>query len=153
MSNRSAFTLIDTLIAVTITAILAGMVIPRMGSFTGAGEIAAMAGTVNQVRSAIRFHTAIGDVELSNEGFPQQIDESWFRGQSPVNVWTGQPFTIQVVHGPKHARSPNKKTYNPKANGPTAWYNAANGSFCAFVPKGETLDDDALFEAVNGYLE
>lgn len=153
MSNRSAFTLIDTLIALVITAILATMVIPRARDFTGLGESAAMAATVNQVRSAIRFHAAIGDVELSTEGFPKEIHESWFRGQLPSSHWTGEPFKIQTVHGPKERRSPNKKTYDPGSGAPTAWYNASNGSFCAYVPKGAVLNEDALFEAVNGYLE
>ncbi len=153
MSNRSAFTLIDTLIALVITAILASMVLPRARQLTGLSETAAMAETVRLVRSAIRYHAAVGDVEVSKEGFPKEIHESWFRGQPPQSYWTGEPFKIQTVHGPKERRSPNKKTYDPGSGAPTAWYNASNGSFCAYVPKGAVLNEDALFEAVNGYLE
>ncbi len=155
MQNRAGFTLIEILIAVAILAILAGLVIPTI---TGLGEAArhtSMATTARQIRRQIEFHAAVRDVPISPEGYPDDIDPEWFSANRlPLDVWTLGELKVQVVHGPKEANAPNHKTFlvkNGKATGHTAWYNAANGSFCVLVPKRGT-DQEILetFLAVNG---
>ncbi len=155
MKNRTGFTLIEILIAVAIIAILAGLVIPTI---TGLGETArhaSMATTARQIRRQIEFHAAVRDVPISPEGYPDDIDPEWFAANRlPLDVWTLCELKVQVVHGPKEANVPNHKTFqvtNGRATGHTAWYNAANGSFCVLVPKRGT-DQEILetFLAVNG---
>ena len=156
MKNRTGFTLIEILIAVVIIAILAGLVIPTI---TGLGETArhaSMATTARQIRRQIEFHAAVRDVPISPEGYPDDIDPEWFSANRlPLDVWTLGELKVQVVHGPKEANVPNHKTFKVKKNGRaaghTAWYNAANGSFCVLVPKRGT-DQEILetFLAVNG---
>lgn len=155
MKNRTGFTLIEILIAVVIIAILAGLVIPTI---TGLGETArhaSMVTTARQIRRQIEFHAAVQDVPISPEGYPDDIDPEWFAANRlPLDVWTLGELKVQVVHGPKEANVPNHKTFqvkNGRATGHTAWYNAANGSFCVLVPKRGT-DQEILetFLAVNG---
>ena len=156
MRNRAGFTLIEILIAVAILAILVGLVIPTI---TGLGETArnaSMATTARQIRRQIEFHAAVRDVPPSQEGYPDDIDPEWFAGyRLPPDVWTLGELKVQVVHGPKQANVPNHKTFQVRkdggATGHTAWYNAANGSFCVLVPKRGT-DQEILdtFLAVNG---
>ena len=155
MRKPSGFTLVELLIVMALLAVLAGIVYPvvaDVGEFSRAG---AMATTVNTVREKIVYHAAVGDVPLSMEGYPNDISPGWFAGgQMPRHAWTERPLKIQVVHGPKSARYPNKKWYTVKpdgdAAGPSAWYNAATGAFCVLVPKIGTEDERIeLFNRVN----
>ena len=66
-------------------------------------------------------------LELGEESIPE-LDQLSLRGGTPFNV------------------SPNGQ-----ATGHTAWYNAANGSFCVKVPNHGSEDDiQELFHRVNG---
>ena len=142
-----------------ILFIILGALYPMVAN---AGQFApsyTMAATVRQVREKIQYHAALADVPMSNEGFPNAIDPSWFtRHELPVDAWTQRPLNVRVVHGSKTATAPNNKTFVVKkdgtAAGHTAWYNAANGSFCAFVPKGPHADENLeAFNFVNGMTQ
>lgn len=156
MANRPGLTLVEVLIVITIILILAGMVQPILRLFATQTQPAIMAATVRQVRQQIAYHAGRGDVPLSQEGFPNHIDPAWFAaGRMPEDVWTGQPLGVQTVHGSKDATAPASVTFVIKPDGRpaghTAWYNAANGSFCVKVPKrGTPQERQELFELVNG---
>ncbi len=158
MKNRTGFTLIEILIVVVIIAILAGLVIPTIAGLGETARHVSMATTARQIRRQIEFHAAVGDVPISPEGYPDDIDPEWFAANRlPLDVWTLGELKVQVVHGPKEANVPNHKTFQVKnggATGHTAWYNAANGSFCVLVPKRGT-DQEILetFLAANGLTE
>ena len=156
MRRRAGFTLIEVLIVMAILVVLAGITYPM---FAGIGESihqTAVHATVRQVRDLVEYHGALRDVSLSWEGYPDTIDPRWFNGGVlPRDPWTMQPMKIQVVHGPKEATVPNKKTFNIRPDGlpagHTAWYNAANGSFCAKVPnEGSEEEILELFRLANG---
>ena len=156
MRSRRGFTLIEALIVMAILTILGALVYPKLADLTADVPVSTMSATVRQIREQINYHAAIGDVPLSFEGFPSIVDEVWFAKRDlPPDAWTYEPLKIQVVHGPKNADQPNKKSFNVKPNGTaaghTAWYNAANGSFCALVPRRGSEDEirDA-FILVNG---
>ena len=156
MRRRRGITLIELLIVMAILAILAAIVQPMILDATGDVESITMAATVRAVRQRIEIHGSSGDTSLSIEGYPNQIVSNWFpRGVLPRDAWTRRPLFIQVVHGPKQATEPNSKTFNVRpdgqAAGHTAWYNAANGSFCVKVPNRGSEDDiQELFHLVNG---
>ena len=159
MRRRSAFTLIDTLIAMSIMSILAAIVYPQMADATDLSADTGMEMVVTQIRKMITYHAAIRDVPVSTEGFPNQIAPSWFRlGRLPADGWTRSTLRIQTVHGGKDAKYPNKKSFVVRPDGlpagNTAWYNASNGSFCVYVPKiGTDAEIEAAFNAVNGVAE
>ena len=135
-----------------ILMILAGIVVPAIGGLGDGTEATVMATTVRQVRERIEYQSAV-----SVNGRPGTVDPRWFdNGRLPQHAWTRRPLKIQVVNGPKTATFPNNKTCVIKpdgtAAGHTAWYNAANGSFCVLVPKtGDAQEDLQLFAAVNGF--
>ena len=117
---------------------------------------AVMASTVRQVREQIVYRAGLGDGPMSAQGFPNGIEPAWFAARGmPQDVWTNQPLNVQVVHGPKDATAPSNETFVIKPDGRpaghTAWYNAANGSFCVKVPKkGTPQQQQELFARVNG---
>ncbi len=156
MRSSHGFTLIELLIVIAILAILAAIVYPLAMDATGNVESVTMAATVRTVRERIGLHGSTGDTPLSTEGYPNQVDPDWFpRRALPRDVWTRRPLFIQVVHGPKQATEPNNKTFNLRSDGlaagHTAWYNAANGSFCVKVPNRGSEDDiREMFLRVNG---
>jgi prepilin-type N-terminal cleavage/methylation domain-containing protein len=156
MAKRHGFTLIEVLIVLAILLVLAGIAYPMVADIGDLARPATMAGTVRQVREKIIYHTALGDCPISAEGYPASVQPSWFpAGRMPTDVWTEQPLWVQVVHGAKDAIRPNNETFvikpDGKPAGHTAWYNAANGSFCAKVPKVGTEDEQRqLFRRVNG---
>ena len=156
MRRRRGITLIELMIVMAILAILAAIIHPMIMDAAGDVESITMAATVRAVRQRIEIHGSSGDSPLSIEGYPNQIVPNWFpRSALPRDAWTLRPLFIQVVHGPKQATEPNNKTFNLTAGGQaaghTAWYNAANGSFCAKVPNRGSEDDiQELFHLVNG---
>ena len=156
MRRRAGFTLIEILIAMAILLILAGIAYPRVAQLGELAPSTTMAVVVRQIRERIQFHAAVADVPLSTEGYPQTVDPRWFAGgRLPADGWTASTLKVQVVHGPKAASFPNRKSFvvrpDGRPAGQTAWYNAANGSFCALVPRKGTTDEIlAVFNRVNG---
>ncbi len=155
MRSRRGFTMIETLIVMAILMVIGALVYPQVSDLTSDVPASSMSATVRQIREQINYHAAVGDVPLSFEGFPSTVEEAWFRRGLPRDAWTHRPLKIQVVHGPKNAGEPNKKSFNVKpdgtAAGHTAWYNAANGSFCALVPRRGSEDEILdTFNLVNG---
>jgi hypothetical protein len=138
-----------------IVMVLAGIVYPHYSDIGDLTRPSAMAVTVRQVRTKIFHHTGLGETQLSQDGFPNSIEPSWFSNGMPVDVWTNQPLNVQVVHGGKDAVYPNNESFVIKPDGRpaghTAWYNAANGAFCVLVPMQGTKDErQELFSRVNG---
>jgi prepilin-type N-terminal cleavage/methylation domain-containing protein len=156
MRKRRGFTLIEVFIAMAIIMVLSGIVYPLMADVGDLASSASMASTVRQVREKVIYHTVFGDTPMSPEGYPNSVEPAWFAtGKMPRDVWTDQPLNVQVVHGPKNATCPSNGSFVIKPDGRpaghTAWYNAANGSFCVKVPKLGTRDERLeLFNRVNG---
>ncbi len=150
MKHQRAFTLIEILIVVVILGVLAAMVIPQ---FTDATEDAignSMAANVKMIRTQIQWHAAKGDVPLSDDGFPEDIDGAWFAAGLPRHGYSKRP--IQVILAPAFLSDriyPLFKTYNVNlANPNTAWYNPTNGAFAMRVPNN-LGDDETTLAAFN----
>jgi prepilin-type N-terminal cleavage/methylation domain-containing protein len=156
MTKRHGFTLMEVLIVMAILLVLAAVVYPLVADVNDLARPATMAATVRQVREKIIYHTGLGDGPMSAEGYPNRVDPAWFtNGKMPVDAWTGWPLSVQVVHGGKDATGPNSESFvvtpNGRPAGHTAWYNAANGSFCVKVPRVGTEEERrALFAQING---
>ncbi len=156
MTKRRGFTLMEVLIVMAILLVLAGIVYPLMADVNDLARPATMAATVRQVREKIIYHTGLGDVPMSAEGYPNSIEPAWFtNGRMPVDAWTQEPLSVQVVHGSKDATCPELASFvitpDGRPAGHTAWYNAANGSFCVKVPRLGTKDEQLeRFSRING---
>jgi type II secretory pathway pseudopilin PulG len=141
-----AFTLVELLI---ILAILAAFVIPQYTTATQVSRAAAMTSNVRLVRGFIAMHAIDSTIELSEEGFPTEIQAEWFpRDVVPDHSWTGQPMIIAVVDAGEVNIFPGSKVFD--TTDPTAanaWYNPSNGAFCALVPAQST--DAATLDVFN----
>jgi len=147
MSRRIGFTLIEILIALSIVAVIAAIVLPRALDAAGLGKPAVMAANVRMVRQMIEYRAA-----LSPYGYPDEVDPIWFpTGQLPNHPWTGRPIVIRVVDGALNENLPQSAVFDKgDPDAPTAWYNRTNGAFCALVPMRDNPDEDrALFREVN----
>lgn len=85
MRRRAGFTLIELLATMTIIAILAGIVVPKLGSFVTRARATAALGTISEVYDAARRFQA------ANDTFPSTAA----MGQVPpglVPEFQGNPF-------------------------------------------------------------
>ncbi len=146
MRKRDGFTLVEILIAVSIVAILAGIVVPRFAHLSDDARPGIMATTVRQVREKIEYHAAIG-------GTPRDVSATWFTNHRlPDHVWTDRALLIDAVDGSLGQRAPADITFDPTGSSEvTAWYNRTNGAFCALVPDtGDGATNLTLFHLING---
>jgi prepilin-type N-terminal cleavage/methylation domain-containing protein len=155
MKHRYGFTLLEILSVVTLLGILAAIVVPQFSSATDEARPAAMATTVVYVRKQISYHSAMGDVALSAEGFPESIHPSWFMfGRMPEHAWAGGPMIVKIMDKNPDEVYPKNKTFKPDPGEDNAWYNNTNGAFCVLVP--DTFKDDAeiisAFNKANGVI-
>ncbi len=144
MKTRHGFTLLEILAVVSILGILAAITVPQFASVAKEARPTAMAATVVNVRKQIAYHAGIGDVVMSEDGFPDEIDPSWFIGGMPKHAWAGGPMTVKVKDEDADEVYPGDKTYEP--NKKNAWYNTTNGAFCVLIP--DTIEDEAEIIAV-----
>ncbi|HUD45667.1 MAG TPA: type II secretion system major pseudopilin GspG [Candidatus Baltobacteraceae bacterium] len=84
--RRNAFTLVELLLVLTILAILAGIVLPRM---TGSTERARTTAAMTQIST---LGTALGAYEVDNGNYP--------RGRDGLQALMVKPRDAQNWHGP-----------------------------------------------------
>jgi len=151
MKQQRAFTLIEILVVVVILGILAAMIIPQFTDATKDAIGNTMAANAKMIRTQISYHASTGDVELTGEGFPLNVDGAWFAtGSLPRHSYSGK--RMQVIVAPSFLSDriyPLFKTYNVNLSNPnTAWYNPTNGAFTFRVPNN-LGDDEATLAAFN----
>lgn len=84
--RQSGFTLVELLLVLTILAILAGIVLPKM---TGSTERARVTAALTQIST---FGTALGVYEVDNGSYP--------RGREGLQALMQKPHDAQNWHGP-----------------------------------------------------
>jgi len=84
--RQQAFTLVELLLVLTILAILAGIVLPKMA---GRGEQARVAAAKSDIAT---FQTALGAFEVDNGFYP--------KGKSGLTALVQKPRDAQNWHGP-----------------------------------------------------
>jgi general secretion pathway protein G len=85
-ARRRGFTLVELLLVLTILAILAGIVLPKM---SGRTEQARVASAKTQIST---FSTALGAFEVDNGFFP--------KGRNGLSALVQKPGNAQNWHGP-----------------------------------------------------
>jgi general secretion pathway protein G len=148
-ARRRAFTLVEILIVLVILGILASIVIPRFVESNQLTRESMMATTARYVRQMVQYHRQAADVDLSDAGYPAEIEAAWFRGSIlPTHAWTDRPMIIDVESGGADDIYPGDKTFDPSVLGASnAWYNTTNGAFCVLVPN--LASDDETLKAFN----
>ena len=148
--NRTrGYTLIEVLITMAIMAVVSGLVYPQLNDLINVAPATTMAYTARQIRQQIDFHGQVGDCDVNEHGFPEDIDPMWFpMGRLPSDPWTHRPLKVQVVSS--NQDEPNNRTFNIKSNSHTAWYSTRTGSFVIMVPDVGSEDEiNELYQMIN----
>jgi hypothetical protein len=80
---------IDSLVALMLTGILAGVVLHTRAEWRLEDKIELARAEVERFHSQIMLQTALEQVELSQRGYPARVDPGWFAGNLPVNPLLG----------------------------------------------------------------
>jgi len=146
--RRSAFTLVEILIVVSIIGILAALVVPHIAKASDEAVAVTLTVNVKAVRAQINQRYA------QNGSFPATIDPTWFLNNTipdhPENS-IGLPV-IQVLPHPAAAHPANKVLAAPATG--AYWYNPTLGTFHArTTDKGSSQATLDFYNRVNGSEE
>ena len=150
--SRRGFTLMELMMVVVILGILAALLVPQFVDSSTTSQASTMGSTVRYVRQMLQFHRNSGEYQVSTSGWPAQISQQWFRGDSlPLHPWTGDAVVIEIVDGASTEVYPAQKIFDASDSmAANCWYNRTNGSFCARVgAAGTNAQTLELFNAAN----
>lgn len=150
--------LIDSLIAVMLIGILAGVLLHHRAAQQHAQRLRLVHDALAQLHEQAVFHAALADRHGDDEadvvyrpGFPTRIDSAWFPGGIPRSALAGvaHPWIDTAPHGDLSRHPPDPTLERSAQAG--FWYNPALGIFRARVPRQitekATLD---LYNHLNG---
>jgi len=140
------------MIVVVILSLLGVILVANATNFIGLGRAEAMSANVGHIREQISYQAATQGAPLGPSGYPLVVDAAWFpRGTLPRHTWTGGPLLVETVNIDPSAYFPATKTFDPSAAAAwNAWYNVANGSFCALVQdEGDPAETLEMFNTAN----
>lgn len=138
----------DSMVALMLTAILAGLIWHnRMDNSQQQVRELARA-EVRRFQQQIALQSALAQVQRSERGYPQAVEPDWFQGKLPTNPLLDASHPWLEIAGPDDvtAQHPRQRV---AVNGNAAkfWYNPATGVVRARVPAG--VSDKASLEMYN----
>jgi len=83
---------IDSLVALMLTGILAGVVLHTRSEWRLEDKIELARAEVERFQSQIMLQAAMEKVGLSQRGYPTRVDPAWFAGNLPVNPLLGPSY-------------------------------------------------------------
>jgi hypothetical protein len=140
--------ILDTLVALMLVGILAGLVIYHRDARDVQAQHDFARDEVRRFQQQIHLHTALSAGENRERGYPASIDPDWFQGNLPVNPLLGPEHPWLEVAGPS-----NRQALHPAdlvaadQNTASFWYNPAMGVVRARVPVG--VSDARALELYN----
>ena len=143
--------LIDSLIALMLIAILAGILLHHRHAAQTRVDHQTVQQALAQLSAETIYHAALGEVELNDRGFPTQVRRKWFGENLPVNVLApdGQPWLDLAPPGHTADQPPDPIITSPKQAG--FWYNPNLGIFRARVPAALSNQQAVeIYNRVNG---
>src|SRR5690554_1903554 len=89
---------IDTLVALMLAGILAGVTLHQQNARADDAAVEATRQSVQRINREIRLRAQLGQVALSEQGYPTTIDPEWFDNALPRNalINDGRPW-IEVA--------------------------------------------------------
>jgi hypothetical protein len=144
--------IIDSLVALMLAGILAGVVMHNRQREERAGQINSTRDALHQIEQHLKVQIALEKVELTDAGWPRTIDPEWFPLQQPRNLLLSEGRTWVEVVGPqdRHMRHPRTITGDDRALA-AFWYNPYQGIVRARIPAGITdVETVSLYNQVNG---
>ncbi len=143
--------ILDTLVALMVTGIFAGVVVHRQTEQRVEADIEQTAESVRHLEQQVMLQSQLGDVDLTRRGYPATMEPEWFTllPDNPL-VGAGHPWVELAPTWQRDLHHPP----DPVAATPDHarfWYNPSTGSVRARVPAALT-DREALkvYNRING---
>ena len=144
--------LIDSLVAVMLAALLGAIVLAERREQDWYRDIEIASVDLHRLQREIYLQAALGDVPLSDRGFPVTVDPEWFETGLPRNPLLGPDHPWLEVAGAaqQHLTHPPKRMAVDRQTA-KFWYNPYQGVVRARV-SSELAEHEALtlYNQVNG---
>lgn len=127
--------IIDSLVAMMLTGILAGVVLHARSERKLEQRIELTRSEVHRFHSQIMLQSALEKVELTQRGYPRSVDQKWFADNLPVNplLGSGHPWVEIAGESQRSLRHPpNRIAFSRDVA--QFWYNPSTGDVRARVP-------------------
>lgn len=144
--------LIDSLVALTLTGVLAGVVFQYRTERELETRIDLAQREVARLTSQIMLQAALEEVPLTQRGYPAIVDPEWFNGTVPRNPLVGPGYPWVEIAGAEQRDLQDPPNRSADHTGIAQfWYNPYTGQVRARVP-GDAYGDTALriYNEVNG---
>jgi len=144
---------VDTAIALMLTLLLGGVIWYHMRGNSQIHQVEAVRHALAQVREKSLLASALGEVDVTETGFPKYPLPEWFKEGIPANTLVGphHPWVDLAPPGDTSDHPPDPVVKSREQAG--LWYNPNNGICRARVvaqfTERETLD---LYNLVNGTM-
>jgi type II secretory pathway pseudopilin PulG len=127
--------LIDTLIALMLVGILAGIVVYHQRESRQLQRYQQVHAALAQLHEKALYQGALGDEPTTQTGFPATVSPLWFHGDLPLNVLVpGRHAWVDIAPpGDMSEHPPDPVCIKPQQAG--FWYNPNRGIFRARVPE------------------
>jgi hypothetical protein len=136
--------IIDSLVALMLTGILAGVVLQTRSGRRMEQRIELTSAEVRRFQSQITLQAAMEKVEMSQRGYPSEVDPAWFVGNLPINPMLGPAYPwLEIASAEQRdlVHPPNRIAFGTDVA--QFWYNPYTGVVRARVP-AELSDATAL---------
>ncbi len=127
--------IIDSLVALMLTGILAGVVMHTRAEQQIEERIEQTLSEVRRFQSQIVLQAAMEKVEITKRGYPLRVDEAWFAGDLPANPLLGPSYPWVEIAGAGQRdlqHPPNRIAFGHDVA--QFWYNPHTGVVRARVP-------------------
>lgn len=138
----------DTLVALMLVAILAGIVWHNRGDQSRQAMLDGVREDVRRFQQQVLLQATLDEVEQSERGYPATVDPEWFCGDLPSNDLLGPQHPWLEIAGPEQ-----RNLHHPpqlmagEEHLAKFWYNPLTGSVRARVPVG--ISDARALEMYN----
>lgn len=144
--------LIDTLVAVMLAGVLAGVVYLQNQDTAAEEMVRETSESLRQIQQQIILQAALEKVALNSAGYPETVEVEWFELTVPQNALLSTDRPWLEVAGVEHRDALNPSRLTASDSSVAAfWYNPYQGIVRARVP-AEVTDQTALelYNRVNG---
>lgn len=126
--------IIDTMVALTLVGVLAGIALHTHNQREIDQGIKLARGELRKFQSQVMLQAALGKVPLTRHGYPASIDPAWFGDDRPGNPLLDAGRELVDVASEVEAEADHPRQLMAGRNMPQFWYNPYKGLVRARVP-------------------
>jgi type II secretory pathway pseudopilin PulG len=143
--------LIDSLIALMVVGILAGVILFQRAQTQKVEQCETVQQALARLQEQVLYRGALGEVDITDAGFPSDISPLWFGNNMPLNLMVPgrQPWLDVAPEGDNGDDPPDPVVTRPEQAG--FWYNPNRGLCRARVQSQITERETLrLYNQLNG---